>query len=1154
MTAGTKLVFSCLKPLVKSFLKESGTESEIFKAGGDCLLSLFSEQTEKKLKEIFKDPTMADKLCTAMQKEFLSIDRDGYSGKFSTAWDDLMQQDAAFETEEDLVQALVDWSGKNLIAARPERSEIKRFVAAFFQKTSEAIHADKELEQYFLLQKNEAEMQELLARARAIEQNTSDAAKKADIDRVIAYLKEILAQMAAPKPAADPVITIDTPVRPSVFFQGRDDDLQKIRALAGDKIVLLNGIGGIGKTEICRRIFWDYRDALTDGVEHLGWITYDNSLCSSLHNKFPAVTAPDPESYQEAVRQLIGQLGKKLLLFIDNANELQPKEAEWLDALPCRMILTSRTAIGRFEKYPVDQFPPDICLKFYQEIIGDQSPEDVPYIEEIIKRAAYHTLTVELLAKTQAAACMTAPDLLEKLQTSGFSLADVMETVERRNDDDNRRLIEHLAIVFDIAQIGDPEALRILKLFSLLAPNTPIAAQTLKGWMQFSDMNAVNDLVQRGWLNKSRSGGLFLFSIHPVIAETVRYKCEPDYAFAEPLLEKLTDALDASSGTGVEKQNALLPHCAAAAEALQGTETDGYARFLNKTATIIQDETGDYSRALLYLKEAVRVSETVNGTEHPNTATSYNNIAVTYYYLGDYDKALGLLKKALDIKEKVLGSEHPDTATTYNNIATLYQDMGDLPMALEYHEKALVIKEKVLGIEHTDTAVTYDNIALLYHDMGNYDMALEFFEKALAIREKMLGKEHPYTAATYNNIARVYSAKGDLQMALDLYEEALAIREKVLGKEHPSTATTYNNIAVPYQDMGDYDMALEFFGKALGTREEMLGKEHPYTAATYNNIAGVYKAKGDLQMALDLYEEALAINEKRLGSEHPDTATIHNNIATVYHDMGDYDMALEFHKKAHVIREKVLGKEHPDVAQTYNNIAVLYQDMGDYDRALEFFEKALAIREKVMGTDHPNTAATYNNIAGVYKAKGDLQMALDLYEEALAIREKVLGKEHPNVAQTYNNIAVLYQDMGDYDRALEFFEKALAIREKVMGTDHPDTAATYNNIASLYHAIGDFPKALDFFEKALAIREKVLGKEHPSTATTYNNIASLYHAMGDFPKALDFFEKALAIREKVLSKKHPNTVKTYENIAALYLSMGDLEKAVEYRRKAGDID
>nr|MCR4760541.1 hypothetical protein [Oscillospiraceae bacterium] len=491
VTAGTKLVFSCLKPLVKSFLKESGTESEIFKAGGDCLLSLFSEQTEKKLKEIFKDPTMADKLCTAMQKEFLSLDCDGYSGKLSTAWDDLMQQDAAFETEEDLVQALVDWSGKNLIAARPERSEIKRFVAAFFQKTSEAIHADKELEQYFLLQKNEADMQELLVRARAIEQNTNDAAKKADIDRVIAYLKEILAQMAAPKPAADPVITIDTPVHPSEFFQGRDDDLQKIRALAGDKIVLLNGIGGIGKTEICRRIFWDYRDALTDGVEHLGWITYDNSLCSSLHNKFPAVTAPDPESYQEAVRQLIGQLGKKLLLFIDNANELQPKEAEWLDALPCRMILTSRTAIGRFEKYPVDQLPPEICRKFYQEIIGMSDPEDDPYIDEIIRRAAYHTLTVELLAKTQAAACLTAQALLEKLQTSGFSLADVMETVERRNDDDNRRLIEHLAMVFDIAQIGDPEALRILKLFSLLAPNTPVKAQTLRDWMQISDLNAV---------------------------------------------------------------------------------------------------------------------------------------------------------------------------------------------------------------------------------------------------------------------------------------------------------------------------------------------------------------------------------------------------------------------------------------------------------------------------------------------------------------------------------------------------------------------------------------------------------------------------------------------------------------------------------------
>ena len=83
--------------------------------------------------------------------------------------------------------------------------------------------------------------------------------------------------------------------------------------------------------------------------------------------------------------------------------------------------------------------------------------------------------------------------------------------------------------------------------------------------------------------------------------------------------------------------------------------------------------------------------------QHPSTATSYNNIGLSYGNLGDYPKALEYHFKALAIREKVLGKEHPDTAMSYNNIAGVYDSQGDYPKALEYHFKALDIKEKVLG-------------------------------------------------------------------------------------------------------------------------------------------------------------------------------------------------------------------------------------------------------------------------------------------------------------------------------------------------------------------------------------------------------------------------------------------------------------------------
>ena len=64
----------------------------------------------------------------------------------------------------------------------------------------------------------------------------------------------------------------------------------------------------------------------------------------------------------------------------------------------------------------------------------------------------------------------------------------------------------------------------------------------------------------------------------------------------------------------------------------------------------------------------------------------------------------------MDVKEKVLGKEHPSTATSYNNIGLTYNKQGNYPKALEYYQKALNILEKVLGPDHPNTKKTKENM------------------------------------------------------------------------------------------------------------------------------------------------------------------------------------------------------------------------------------------------------------------------------------------------------------------------------------------------------------------------------------------------------------------------------------------------------------
>ncbi len=176
-----------------------------------------------------------------------------------------------------------------------------------------------------------------------------------------------------------------------------------------------------------------------------------------------------------------------------------------------------------------------------------------------------------------------------------------------------------------------------------------------------------------------------------------------------------------------------------------------------------------YRDALSRLQTAFAIREKILGENHVDTANACHEIAFAYDDLAEYDVALKWYEKALQVKEKalewygkalrvgekVLGMEHPNTATTYNNMALVYTHQGEYKKALEWYGKALKIIEKGLGKEHPNTAKTYNNLAGVYDNQGEYEKALELYGKAQKICEKRLGKNHPHTKLVADNIQRL---------------------------------------------------------------------------------------------------------------------------------------------------------------------------------------------------------------------------------------------------------------------------------------------------------------------------------------------------------------------------------------------------------------
>jgi CHAT domain-containing protein/Flp pilus assembly protein TadD len=189
-------------------------------------------------------------------------------------------------------------------------------------------------------------------------------------------------------------------------------------------------------------------------------------------------------------------------------------------------------------------------------------------------------------------------------------------------------------------------------------------------------------------------------------------------------------------------------------------------------------QQGRYAEAIPVAERALAIDEKYLGPEHPDTATSLNNLAVLYKYIGAYNKAEPLYRRSLAIREKALGPEHPDTASSLGNLAGLYQVMGAYDKAEPLYQRSLMIYEKALGPEHPDTAIYLNNLAGLYQVMGAYDKAEPLFQRSLTINEKALGPEHPGTATSLNNLAVLYATQGRNGEALALMERAQGIDHK----------------------------------------------------------------------------------------------------------------------------------------------------------------------------------------------------------------------------------------------------------------------------------------------------------------------------------------------------------------------------------------
>lgn len=574
-----------------------------------------------------------------------------------------------------------------------------------------------------------------------------------------------------------PRILTELAPRPPVEQQlvSRDEEKTSILSVLEErqKLVLVNGLGGVGKSTVCKELFYFlYQNSSCP----LAWVTYNGkSLSDDFINQFYY-----PEQLLERKERLAyflqTEISENAVIFVDNLNvrDIDDPFIQVLERAKCAVICTSRvTDYKYFVTIPVSLFKTDKCIqlfKIYANIPLETTCFD-EVISQIVRKVAEHTLTIEILGKLASAENLTPADILAQLEEKGINLEGTVEV--NLNED---TLVGHLCKIFPVNKLRK-EHKYILSHFA----NCPLEQipKLIKDWLGIVNHSNINYLKKYGWFVENTDS----FYMHPIIKEVVKRICRLHTRDYETLIENLKNFTQYNRNVGIAPVLPYFPYIKSVLNNIDGNISPSTA-YLFFNSACIEELAGNYENAIELFKKSLNIWENPEirkfdiSNIYMNTRKANINVQIgaCFYYLGDTETARSWYDKTFYMtapyKDKELSVQ------MYSNYALTYQK--DLKNAahqpnvslsrrladkmLSYFQKTVFHFQKLKKKDEFMARALY-NLGNAYADLEEYQSAVNYLKQSLEIRQKLLGPLSPILEKTYYDLGRAFTGLAAQQVS-----------------------------------------------------------------------------------------------------------------------------------------------------------------------------------------------------------------------------------------------------------------------------------------------------------------------------------------------------------------------------------------------------
>jgi tetratricopeptide (TPR) repeat protein len=821
-------------------------------------------------------------------------------------------------------------------------------------------------------------------------------------------------------------------------FTGRQEQLHQIATAIKQEIVVISGLGGVGKSELAIKYAREHYDKESSVI----WIGAETqqSLKRSFRElafklKIPTAESVDGKQEERNIKYVAREVyecfyGMKSLFIFDNAEVSEDTKEFFPSSTPPgydkpHVLVTSRERdweiIGeKIKTVNLGQFSPEEAEKFVKDVLKIEEGSQKEDIGKLTKELQYFPLALR-----QAVAYID--DMSKKVKRrggEGFKISDYLEKYNQQassllNFRDYSTGVVSTTWAITIDRIsGDQEngtdAMDVFNIMAYLDPDTiKIEEVFLKLISDEDKLWGAVELLNRYSMINLENGGAS--NIHRLVQKVTRIRLVENHEEGKVLQKALKLFKDNINSGNVSHAVSVCRHIID----FSGNEAVGEYRELIKEfgslpSEIINKFGADarYQEAYSFRVEILQLLKSTLGNDDLDILSLENNAAYILYRQGKYDEALTAYEGVLEERKKKLGLTHPDTLSTMSSKATVLNNQGKYEDALQILHTVYEIQKDSLGVDDPRTLGTMHEKARTLDNLGRYKDAITAFREVLDKRKQQLSLNNPDTLYTLHGLGRALSNQGEYERALETYKEALEKRKEKFDDNYPDVLATVNNIAVVLNKQGKYDEALEKYKEVLEKRKEKLGEDHPSSLYTLHGMAKVLNNQGKYGEALKKYEEVLEKRKKVLGTNQPATLSTMHEIATALSYLGKYDEALDRYKEVLEKRNKKLGEDHPSTLTTRNGMAGVLQKQGKYGEALKEYGEVLEKRNEKLGEDHPSTLTTRNGMADVLHKQGNYGEALKEYGEVLEKRNEKLGENHPDTKKTKDSMNEVSQLLG----------------------------------------------------------------------------------------------------------------------------------------------